>query len=76
MDPYNNPKLMEATRLEEASKAAVLGHELGHAIGEKDNGTNRMNNVIKNENPVRKGLGEPGRTQYPVPSLQWVPGTK
>jgi RHS repeat-associated protein len=76
IDPYNNPKLMESTGLEVASKAAVLGHELGHATGDKDDGPKRMNNVDKNENPVRKGLGEPKRTQYSVPKLIWVPGTK
>jgi len=81
IDPYHNATLPEASGLQPASKAAVLGHELGHAAGTADNGANAMNNVNKNENPIRSALGEPPRTQYYLPAGTnmnniWVPGTK
>jgi RHS repeat-associated protein len=76
IDPFNNVSLPEAGGLNPGSKAAVLGHELGHAIGDLDDGPNNMNNVNKNENPIRAGLGEPARTGYNVPSINWTPGTK
>ncbi len=67
---------MEQTGLEEASKAAVLGHELGHANGDKDSGPNRMDNVGKNQNTTIAGLGEPDRTDYIVPTIKWKPGVR
>ena len=76
IDPYNNIKLPTLNSMQPASKATVLGHELGHAIGYKDNGPADMNNVIANENPIRAGLGEPPRTDYRVPSVEWVPGRR
>jgi hypothetical protein len=42
-----------------------LGHELFHAIlGVKDDGPGNMNTVNKYENPLRRELGYPMRTQY------------
>lgn len=77
IDPFNNPHLQEAAGLAPASKAAVLGHELAHAAGYRDDGPGKMNNVISNENPIRSALGEPRRTTYSVPApLIWTPGTK
>lgn len=76
LDPYNNIMLPTPNGMLPASKATVLGHELGHAIGYWDDGPGRMNNVIVNENPIRAGLGEPPRTAYPVPSIEWVPGRR
>ena len=77
IDPYNNPFLPEATGLAEASKASALGHELAHGLGDKDDGPTSMNNVDKNENPIRTALGEPLRTGYFVPlPVLWTPGTK
>ena len=42
----------------------IEGHELGHAAGAKDDGPNHMNNVNQNENPIRRDLGLPDRTEY------------
>src|SRR6185437_13077197 len=50
--------------LEATPVSVVLGHELGHAAGARDDGPGGMNNVIKNENPIRHDLGLPDRTQY------------
>jgi RHS repeat-associated protein len=41
---------------------ARIAHEGGHAIGDHDDGPGGLNNVNKNENPVRKALGYPDRT--------------
>ena len=42
-----------------------LGHEFGHAIlGEKDDGPGMMNNVHRNENPIRRDLARPPRSGY------------
>ena len=76
IDPNNNVMLPTDKGLLETSKAVVLGHELGHAIGDHDDGLNRMNNVTKNENPIRRALGEEDRTSYTVPKIIWVPGNK
>ena len=76
IDPNNNIELPTNNGMMEAPKAVVLGHELGHAIGDKDDGPNAMNNVIKNENPIRQELGIPDRNSYYVPKIQWVKGTK
>ena len=53
------------TKKVRASAERVLAHELGHAFGDKDDGPNRMNNVVKNENPVAEALGQPARVSYP-----------
>lgn len=50
----------------------VLGHELGHANGEHDDGPDAMNNVNINENPIREDLGFPARTGYYVDQEIWV----
>jgi RHS repeat-associated protein len=75
MDPHNNLMLPTTAGMQPASKACILGHELGHAAGAHDDGPNQMNNVIANENPIRLQLGEPARTSYTVPAITWVPGT-
>jgi hypothetical protein len=46
---------------------ARIAHEGGHAVGDKDDGPGGMNNVNRNENPVREALGYPMRTKYPGP---------
>jgi RHS repeat-associated protein len=73
VDPYNFLKLPTTQGMQPAPLEVVLGHELGHANGELDDGVNRMNNVIINENPIRKELGFPNRTSYTVPDIIWVP---
>lgn len=76
IDPYNNVMLPTSRGMQPGPKAVVLGHELGHAIGHRDDGPDMMNNVNANENPIRQQLGLPPRTSYIVPEIQWVPGTK
>jgi hypothetical protein len=78
LDPNHNLELPTSQGMQEAAKAVILGHEIGHAIGDEDVGPERMDNVNKNENPVRRGLGLPDRTSYEVPGprLIWVPSTK
>lgn len=47
------------------SPEALVAHEFGHEfMGAHDSGPNAMDNVIANENPVRRELGEPERLQY------------
>ena len=47
-----------------ASTARTLAHELGHACGDKDTGPGKMDNVIRNKNPVAIEMGELGRIKY------------
>ncbi|TJD93011.1 RHS element protein, partial [Escherichia coli] len=44
--------------------SVVLAHEMGHAKGMKDDGTDSMANVDKYGNPFRKELGLPARMKY------------
>jgi hypothetical protein len=77
MDPFNNIYLPTTAGSQETPKVVVLGHELGHALGERDDGPARMNNVLKYENPIRRAIGVPERTSYVItPPEVWVPGTK
>jgi RHS repeat-associated protein len=77
IDPFNNIFLPTTAGMQETPKAVVLGHELGHARGERDNGPGAMNNVNRFENPLRRALGLPERTDYYLTSPPtWVPGTK
>jgi RHS repeat-associated protein len=77
VDPFNNIFLPTTAGMQETPKAVVLGHELGHARGELDDGPGAMNNVNRFENPVRRALGLPERTDYYLTSPPiWVPGTK
>ncbi len=48
----------------------VIAHEFGHAImGAHDDGPNKMNNVLQNENPIMQDplIGEPERIEYAQP---------
>lgn len=48
-----------------SSMEAVVGHELGHSImRDADDGPGQMNNVNRNENPIRRSLGDPERRRY------------
>jgi RHS repeat-associated protein len=77
IDPYNNIFLPTTAGMQETPKAVVLGHELGHARGVRDDGPNAMNNVNAHENPVRRALGLPERSAYYLTSPPvWVPGTR
>lgn len=65
IDPNFHPVVSTTAGPQPMSGEAVVAHELGHAImGDGDNGPNRMNNVNRNENPVRRPLGESERTRY------------
>lgn len=47
------------------SLPAIIAREMGHSLmGDDDDGPCRMNNTIKNENPVERSLGLPVRTAY------------
>jgi hypothetical protein len=63
--PYVQTNQNGVTQYEPASTNSMLGHELGHAAtGIGDTGPGNMDNVINNENPIRRGLGENDRTAY------------
>lgn|GEM_PF-6297232 len=64
VDPNFHPLTQTTAGPEPAPTTVILGHELGHAAGPKDDGPNHMNNVIKSENPIRRDLGLPDRTKY------------
>lgn len=65
IDPNFQPVVSTTAGPQPMSREAVVGHELGHVVmGDRDNGPNRMNNVNRNENPIRRSLGEPERTKY------------
>jgi hypothetical protein len=63
-----NPNLMPVVQTTAGPQAAPLsiqmGHELGHRLGGRDDGPGMMNNVNTFENPIRRELGMPERTQY------------
>jgi RHS repeat-associated protein len=73
IDPYNMILLPTTQGMQSTPLEVTLGHELGHANGDSDDGPGMMNNVNKNENPIRRDLGLPPRTSYPVPRIVWVP---
>lgn len=73
IDPFNSLKLWTTKGYIPTPLEVILGHELGHAFGTKDDGASRMNNVIINENQIRQQLGYPIRTDYFVPQFDWVP---
>ncbi len=66
VNPNYHPILNTVAGPQRASTAAVLGHEIGHAAtGAGDDGPGDMDNVSRNENPVRDALGLSRRTSYP-----------
>ncbi|TBL37180.1 RHS repeat protein, partial [Hafnia alvei] len=54
----------KACKMTPTPLSVVIAHEMGHAMGEKDDGPGHMNNVKKYENPVRKEMGIPDRMKY------------
>jgi len=73
IDPNNAISVPTTRGMQPSPLEVTLGHELGHANGERDDGPGAMNNVNTNENPIRAGLGLPARTEYYVPSIIWTP---
>jgi hypothetical protein len=37
----------------------LFAHELGHVVGYHDDGVGGLNNILTNENPIMKQLGDP-----------------
>jgi RHS repeat-associated protein len=64
IDPKFHPTVDTKDGPQPASTTIILGHEMGHATGDKDDGPGNMNNVNNNENPIRKALKQPARTGY------------
>jgi hypothetical protein len=64
IDPNFHGSVPTTAGLRELSNEAIIAHELGHVTGALDDGPYEMNNVLANENPVRRELGEPERTEY------------
>lgn len=67
-DPSFNPNINTTQGSKPASSIRILAHEIGHtpaADGCLDDGPGRMNNVLRNENPIANSLGEYSRTTYP-----------
>jgi len=65
VDPNFHPSVQTTEGSEPAPTDSILGHEIGHAAtGTLDDGLGNMNNVNQNENPIRRELGEPDRTEY------------
>lgn len=65
VDPNFHPDTQTTAGMQPAPTDVILGHEIGHAItGAKDDGPNNMNNVNKNENPIRRHMNLPCRTAY------------
>lgn len=57
--------IKKLTDLQRSSLEAFVAHELGHSVmGDEDDGPGHMNNIKRNENPVRRALNEPERTEY------------
>jgi len=65
IDPKSNPVIETTGGPTPASPERIIAHEVGHyATGTRDAGPNRMDNVIQNENPIVRELGEDERTRY------------
>lgn len=65
MDPGFSPLIYTEEGVVRADPVTILGHEIGHAATKIwDDGPGRMNNINKNENPIREQLQMPRRTKY------------
>lgn len=68
LDPKWHPGIDTTAGCIPFSNTRWIAHEFGHAImGTRDDGPNRMNNVIANETPIMRELGEPERISYGPP---------
>jgi hypothetical protein len=65
IDPGFSPLIYTEQGIMRADPVTILGHEIGHAATKTwDDGPGRMNNINKNENPIREQLNLPRRTKY------------
>ena len=65
IDPNFRPMTNTTDGDQLSDPIAIMGHEVGHAATKvQDSGPDRMDNITKNENPVRRELGLPERTTY------------
>jgi len=64
VDPNFHPIVQTSHGPQESPTPVILGHELGHSTGAGDDGPGHMSNVNQNENPIRRDLGLPERTEY------------
>jgi RHS repeat-associated protein len=65
IDPGFSPLIYTEQGIMRADPVTILGHEIGHAATKTwDDGLGRMNNINKNENPIREQLHLPRRTKY------------
>jgi hypothetical protein len=67
IDPNYHPDLCTTQGILPIETSIAIAHEMGHLIGAHDDGPGSMANILKNENPVRRDLGIPLRTQYDLP---------
>lgn len=58
-----HPEVWTTEGLQPASSESMLGHELGHSTGTQD----EWENMLYNENPIRREIAEPDRTRYYAP---------
>lgn len=65
IDPGFSPLIHTEKGIMRADPVTILGHEIGHAATKIwDDGPGKMNNINKNENPIREQLRLPRRTKY------------
>ncbi len=67
IDPAYHPEVCTTQGPLPLETEIAIAHEMGHLIGFHDDGPREMNNILKNENPVRRNLKKPLRTQYGPP---------
>ncbi len=65
VDPSFHPTILTTAGEIPATTRRIIAHELGHAVfGTADDGPDRMNNVLQNDNPIMNSLGEPSGLRY------------
>ncbi|HQR15663.1 MAG TPA: hypothetical protein PLZ37_13980 [Nitrospira sp.] len=70
VDPNYHPDLCTTQGILPIETSIAIAHEMGHLIRAHDDGPGSMANILKNENPVRRDLGIPLRTQYDPPHVR------
>lgn len=75
VDPNFHPRIRTTKGIESSCTLVIFGHEVAHAatkVRDTPETGDQMDNVNQNENPLRKELGLPDRTEY-APYPWWVP---